>query len=395
MFDLDSHGSDSASTSSASSLCEGKEEGLLPIRAPATTPRGGCKLTGGVLGPSPQEQRRRTAELDVATAQRLRGARWRGELSGQPLSTGLGDRGATSGPTRVASGGSANLAASSAAGCSNSGVGAPVGAGRSKFGSSIAEALQLRNDERDRLLLRRLQRQRELEKDDVRLAEKDVEVGVFVTPAYRSLLQRHLQQSASPSNSASASAATGRHSVAGDHPVNDDDDSPIDAYLRELDEKQTKRQLTAGRDSVAAIPPPVVSKDYYARAMMAPIEDERLQTSSIQGACGNAPRGEAKAPEAPPSPHLAELLSLVGAAPPSSSLLSNDHLAQNVPAKSSERPRDVVKWNDSTNSGSGIVSHARLVFKTREVSRQRCATKATIEACARRCDERIAKWILN
>lgn len=104
--------------------------------------------------------------------------------------------------------------------------GGPSSQERSRFGSSIAEALRLRRETRERVLLQRILRQRREEEGNEDLAEKDMEVGVFITPQYLSALKRQRStRAASPGGLAKQAE-------------NMEDMDPLELYVQELEERR-------------------------------------------------------------------------------------------------------------------------------------------------------------
>ncbi|EAN92452.1 hypothetical protein C3747_40g31 [Trypanosoma cruzi] len=100
--------------------------------------------------------------------------------------------------------------------------------GESRFYASMAEALQVRRDAREALFLQRIQKRRQEEAGNSELVEKDLEVGVFVTPQYLAALkrQKHL--------SVDASHVRAGIDTAGSVEVTD----PLEVYVRQLEEKR-------------------------------------------------------------------------------------------------------------------------------------------------------------
>ncbi|RNE99438.1 uncharacterized protein Tco025E_09014 [Trypanosoma conorhini] len=118
--------------------------------------------------------------------------------------------------------------------------GARAGGEGSRFHASMAEALQLRRDAREALLLRRVQKQRQEEAGNVELVEKDLEVGVFVTPQYLAALRRQRNFLVASSAGSAGSAAAG----------DEDGMDPVEAYVRRLEGERA----AAASQSSSALP---------------------------------------------------------------------------------------------------------------------------------------------
>ncbi|RNF11944.1 hypothetical protein TraAM80_00639 [Trypanosoma rangeli] len=103
----------------------------------------------------------------------------------------------------------------------------------SRFYASMAEALRLRKDAREALLLQRIQKQRQEEANNADLVEKDLEVGVFVTPQYLAALKRQKNLLTASFHDGLVNAAAGGEEGI-DH---------LEAYVRQLEEKRTAATL--------------------------------------------------------------------------------------------------------------------------------------------------------
>lgn len=396
LFDRDS----SLSSSSAASS-NGEDEGTLPVRAPPVRPT--ASHAGSTTSPSTSgpltllEQRRRMAEADAASGRRLGtgSAPWRREL----LRNGPG-----SSSIHPAGSASANTTAEATTALDST----KKTGDASKFGGSIAAAMNLRKEEKEKMLLKRLQQQRSEEArggDGKALAQKDLEVGVFVTASYRALLQRNIQPPAKASGTTDAEDTKagltdkGKRAHGGDKSDSDEENDPLSAYLRQLEgQKQVGR---AGQADTAAAPAsPSTSGDYYDQIMKAPLQEQRQQEEEERRGLMEEPhmedtadRGRHAAPDASPAPPtIAELQDLIGG-PPLSPSASNKtpftalepHSKVAAGPVSSPSVEEVKK--DAT---SAELVHAQLVYDTREARRNRAASDATLLACARRCDDRIA-----
>lgn len=392
LFDLDHSGSASSASSSAS------EEGVLPSRAPPPRSTGSASGTGTGSSGGPHssasplsalEQRRRMAERDAADW-RIDGTQWRGVLLGSaPLSS--------SAPPRPRA---------------PSGTAAPSADEGGKFGSSIAAALHLRQEEREQTLLRRLQQQRKAEAEGSEgraLAEKDMEVGVFVTPSYKALLQRNLHptdtrggDTANAGALHGGSAARDGNGGRVDGDGDEEDDGPLAAYLRQLESRggTTKVPTAAAVTTAAGAPSP---GDYYDRVMKAPLLEERVTTTTAQTQQVRAEEPEAPAditairpasitvgngadavPEATPPPTLAELEELLAGGAVTGSAPGR------APRRTSEAGGAHTPASRTDEEHSAVLAHAQIVFDAREARSRRGTTAATLVAGARRCDERIA-----
>nr|CCC94188.1 conserved hypothetical protein [Trypanosoma congolense IL3000] len=115
-----------------------------------------------------------------------------------------------------------------AGGCrSDTACGGSEEGGGSRFGSSIAEALKVRRDIREKLLLQRLSKQRLEETNSAELVKKDMEVGVFITPQYLNTLAR--QRSAQNTSQDACKVGALRSDEAVD---------PLEWYVRDLEERR-------------------------------------------------------------------------------------------------------------------------------------------------------------
>lgn len=289
----------------------------------------------------------------------------------------------------------------------------------SLFGNSIAAALQLRKSEQERLLLKRLQKERERDSTDAALVEKDMEVGVFVTPAYKQLLRRHRGGGQAEDGGAKAEGhadGSSRKHEKHDAVAQDDDDDPLEAYLRQLESKQ--RAMTEAEDSRRQEQSPASSSassalekqgsrtnghegDYYDAQMLAGLKgaQDRLHRTPHLPQQGEGPSSSGL-----PS-------SVAEAAPPT--LEELQHLLQLPPggtAKDAQRPAEETAAHDQVAPAETPVSqaqkidakrktavqeareeHERFLFAARESRKRRRADVQFIEACALRAEERIAK----
>lgn len=103
------------------------------------------------------------------------------------------------------------------------------GKDQSIFEGSIAAAMEVRKLERESLLLKRIQKQRTQDSQNPALVEKDMAVGVFVTPAYKEMMQRQRRTSGTQSGVSTSSAVTVKE---------DEEEDPLAAYLKELEARQ-------------------------------------------------------------------------------------------------------------------------------------------------------------
>ncbi|KEG15270.1 hypothetical protein DQ04_00121020 [Trypanosoma grayi] len=127
---------------------------------------------------------------------------------------------------RMQAGSRSMLRSEVAAASSSGGVGS--GQEPSRFQASIAEALQLRKDAREVVLLRRIQKQRREEASNSELVEKDLEVGVFVTPQYMAALKRQNNRQCATLSKAPSVIEDGGDAA-----------DPLEAYVRQLEEKRS------------------------------------------------------------------------------------------------------------------------------------------------------------
>ncbi|KPA76725.1 hypothetical protein ABB37_07557 [Leptomonas pyrrhocoris] len=385
---FDDDGSLSPSNSASSSDVD---EGTLPLRAPPVPlsrsagaaassfdvpVNGNNKYNnnsggGGGAPLTVLEQRRRMVEADEAG--RLFGGRgtapWRSALMGPPPAS------STPGET-------------------------------SKFGSSIAAAMNLRREEKEKTLLRRLQQQRRAEDENGEgnaLAQTDLEVGVFVTASYKAMLQRNIRPVAKGAHRTDTDDQLAQRGNADSEDAQEEDDSdPLSAYLRQLEHR---------RHASTIVPAKAAAGDYYDQIMKAPLREEKNdregnvakqhEVSSAVRAAENDSSDLSSDPTRVAPPTLAELQDLVGAAAaPSAAPTSSSSYAQPEDAlRSSASAVSSVATNEQSQPSvvdaereehSAVLAHARLVYDTREARRRRTGTDATVQACARRCDDRIA-----
>ncbi|KAG5493500.1 hypothetical protein JIQ42_01868 [Leishmania sp. Namibia] len=396
LFDVDN------SRSSSEALSSTSDEGTLPtcppppprLTAPSDAETSVSRSSAYADGTAPLsvlEQRRRMAELDAARW-RNGGARWHSELFGPPAA--------------------ALNSFSAAASSVQPERASPTFADSGKFGNSIAAALNLRREEKEKALLKRVGQQRKADEESIDvdvLAEKDTDVGVFVTASYKELLQRNLHLTEESIGRLGAQ----RHTTAdgdSDGGSSDDNDGPLGAYLRQL-------EGTSHHDTDANDASPSASRwasgDYYDRAMKAPLLEEENTSSTAAAAAAAAgaaaSRGEAgDFVEASPvvagsaernglsplvAPTLSELQDLVehtavgsSATPGSMKLPHADTGRTKGTAKPAAAAAAEGKADDAP---SAILAHARLLFDTRQAKSCRGANDATVVAAARRCDERI------
>lgn len=384
LFDVDSsHASSEASSSS--------DEDMLPACPPpppsaAYSPQASVTSSGAIAGyaasVSALEQRRRMAELDAA--RRLnRGAQWRNELLG-PSAADLGSFSAAP-PTAQAKS-------------------APsTSADAGKFGNSIAAALHLRREEKEKTLLKRLQQQRKAEEQSggsQALAEKDMEVGVFVTASYKALLQRNLHPT--EKSRGGEGAQPPKKGNGADDEGSSDDDGPLAAYLRQL---EGTRQPAAVTNDASPSASRSATGDYYERVMKAPLLDEKNASGTavaMTGSVGDASGFSEGAPEVTPSVEGSDTASL--AAPTLNEGQDRiEHAAVGpsstpgslvVPQAEAEKVKGTVKLapaaeTEADDVHSAVLAHAQLLFDMRQAKSRRGANPATLVAAARRCDERI------
>ncbi|CBZ37222.1 hypothetical protein, conserved [Leishmania donovani] len=339
-------------------------------------------IAGYAASASVLEQRRRIAELDAAR-QLNRGAQWRNELLGPPA---VAQRSFSAAPS------SAQTKSSP-----------PTSADAGKFGNSIAAALNLRRDEKEKTLLKRLQQQRRAEEESSgsqALAEKDMEVGVFVTASYKALLQRNLRPTERSSGGQSAQPSKK------DNGTNDegsgDDEGPLAAYLRQLESKHQPATVTSDASPAASR---MATGDYYERIMKAPLLEEKNASGTavaMAGSAGDAGGLPEVTPQVTPS---AEGIDAVSLAAPTLNELQGliEHTAfgpsptpgsLGVPQTEVEKAMDTVKpaaaaETEAADVHSAVLAHAQLLFDTRQAKSSCGANPATLVAAARRCDERI------
>lgn len=295
------------------------------------------------------------------------------------------------------------------------------------FGQSIAAALQLRKEDQEQLLLRRIRQQRAAEAGNTELVEKDLEVGVFVTPAYKALLRKQLVRpkedgTASASSSKAPEAASGKA---------EEEEEPLGAFLRQLEasparaggERQRAPGVGGGTPETSDSSSVVRNRsDYYEMQMRAQLAEaarheqsrpkastsaeeqelapgsQRRAVVSAEATCG----GEVCAP--PPS--LSELQALVAAdaVPPISSDASHK-----TASASPQPPLDTAGSNKTDEKGKGtkesargaatsevtsaLAHHQRVLYAAREAGKRRRADDAFIVACARRCEDRMLRLI--
>ncbi|CAG9580641.1 conserved hypothetical protein [Leishmania major strain Friedlin] len=342
----------------------------------------GGSIAGYAASVSALEQRRRMAGLDAA--RRLnRGAQWRNELLGPPA---VAERSLSAAPS------SAQPKSAS-----------PTSADAGKFGNSIAAALSLRREEREKTLLKRLQQQRKAEEEGSgsrALAEKDMEVGVFVTASYKALLQRNLHPTEKASGGQGAQPS--KNADGADDEGSSDDEGPLAAYLRQLE--STRQSATVASEASPAVSG-VATGDHYERIMKAPLLDEKNASGTavaMAGSVGDAGCLAEATPKVIPSaggsdaaslaaPTLNELQDLMehtsaGPSPTPGSLGAPQTETEEI---GTAKPAGAAAETEAANVHSAVLAHAQLLFDTRQAKGRRGANPTTLVAAARRCDERI------
>ncbi|KPI84478.1 hypothetical protein ABL78_6466 [Leptomonas seymouri] len=389
LFDRDS----SVSSCDSSSL-DGEDGGLLPLRAPPVPPdcraKGAPSSSSGASQSSASapatvlEQRRRVADADAARRRCgvLGSAPWRSEVMRHP-------------PITVATQSTASSTGET-----------------SKFGSSIAAAAVLRKEEKEKLLLRRLQQQRKAEEqggDGNALAQKDLEVGVFVTASYRAMLQRNIRPSGTESRMSGTDDGQAKSSVDGEDEEEERDH--LSVYLRQLESES--QALTSAPASAAGVVASASSTagDYYDRIMKMPLQagkennresDTGKQREEDSATCQAEKISSVLPPDstAVVSPTLAELQDLIGGpsepslTPTLPSYTQSEEAVQSresasLLAETAKQSQPAIE-DAEKDVHSAVLAHARLLYDTREARHRRIGTDAIVQACARRCNDRIA-----
>lgn len=392
LFDRDSSVESSSASSSASNGDDGPS---LPLRAPPVSSPRTATSAAAAAGSAPLsalEQRRCMAEADAA-GRRLGHARapWHRELVRRPAPTEASKSAVSDGGASAASSGSGE---------------------QSKFGASIAAAMQLRRDEKEKTLVQRLQQQRAAEAqgtDGAALAEKDVEVGVFVTASYRAVLQRNVHPSQTTESqqrqAGQQAAASSVVENATEGEKAEDDDDPLAAYLRQLDAE--KRDTRATAEQTEGLPSSsAMTGDYYDRIMKVPMQEKEKRAAVVgevpntEGLAGAASASTTAATSFQP-PSLSELQDLIGAQdlPGPAAAPAPGFVSSFPPALPQQQTLTPVAARQTTTeeeeAHSAVLAHARLVYDAREARRLRSANDATVLALAQRCDARIAAAVLR
>ncbi|SYZ69017.1 hypothetical_protein [Leishmania braziliensis MHOM/BR/75/M2904] len=385
LFDVDSSCSFSDAPSSSS------DEGTLPTCPPppplATYDSLPSVAKSGTIAScaaplSALEQRRHMAQLDAAR-QRNRGVLWRNELLGSPA---VDLKGVIAGASSVQV---ERTYATSDPG---------------KFGNSIAAALNLRREEREKALLKRLQQQRKAEEegsDGQALAEKDTEVGVFVTAAYKALLRRNLHPAGRNICDQGAQLPTKANYDDGEG-SDEDNDGPLGVYLRQLEGTVHPATHTNSAPPSAS---QLTTGDYYECIMKAPLLEEKNASGTavaVARSGGSAGDGTEALPAVALSMEGSDLTSLTAPTLRETQDLIKHRAAGssstpgslNVPQTNVEETKGDVKPSVATEGEaddvhSAVLTHARLLFDARQSKNYRGVNHATLVAAARRCDERI------
>ncbi|EPY19191.1 hypothetical protein AGDE_15372 [Angomonas deanei] len=198
---------------------------------------------------------------------------------------------------------------------------------KSVFGNSIAKALQLKKETQQELLLGRLKRQREAERNDTELVEKDLQVAPFVSPAYRKVLRER----------------TTKHT---NTPAEEEEDL-LDKYIADLEKSAPAKTASETTEGGA--------DNFY---------DKQMNAILLQGAKSEGPAEEATPVAAPSAPPVAENGS-TGQAPPTETL---SHREGKPEAKT---------------------DHQKELFVLRELRKRRRVDDTFIEAATQRSEERI------
>lgn len=106
------------------------------------------------------------------------------------------------------------------------------------FARSIEEARRRREEEREDAIIRNLAKQREADLGDAELVEKDLSVGVFVTPQYKEHLHRRIKSRGDASLAAVASTLLTRNGNQKKYDDDSDDDEPLQSHIFAFDKKK-------------------------------------------------------------------------------------------------------------------------------------------------------------
>lgn len=222
----------------------------------------------------------------------------------------------------------------------------------SRFHTSIAEALQLRRDAREALLLRRIQRQRQEEAGCSELVNKDLEVGVFVTPQYLAALRRHRGPAKGSSESLAPNDATDGADGA----------DPLEAYVRQLEEK---RQAITLQSSFAAPSTDVRTADgSNCDDVKMTVERQAVQQSlSVNNSSGASLAVTLEASGEVSVPSLNAVRTAAAAAPHDtrSGERNDDHvslcISQQVSSSQNVSPEDVLRVSRENRKRSRVDNH--------------------------------------
>lgn len=268
------------------------------------------------------------------------------------------------------------------------------GGDASVFGSSIAAALQLRKAEQEKLLLKRIQKAKERDAEDASLVEKDLEVGVFVTTAYKQMLRRHrgAHGSSTAEKGVDGKASEGHaRECEGD---NDDDDDPLETYLRKLEKAKEQRPSGADRAISAADSNGAggAAADFYDTMVLAELReaqrrqqtDERPQQHVLADprSVSSGPIREGVSPSAEEPQRLQPGTEV---APVSSA----DRERVGTAGVSSQPPTDAAP----PGAVSAREEYGNVLRAARESRKRRRAGADVVEACTRRAVERMERCL--
>lgn len=117
--------------------------------------------------------------------------------------------------------------------------------GGSVFGKSIASALEQRRREREDRAYARLQQRRLEEQQQPELAEKDKEVGVFITSSYRDLLRRrHAGGQTAQGTRPEESLVKGAGLTS-----SKEEEDPLESFIQSLEREQVESNVVGSEES--------------------------------------------------------------------------------------------------------------------------------------------------
>ncbi|CCW66180.1 unnamed protein product [Phytomonas sp. Hart1] len=278
----------------------------------------------------------------------------------------------------------------------------------SVFGNSIAAALRLRKEEQEELLLRKLCAERS---NDPSLIEKDLEVGVFVTSAYKKMLRHHQKRCSGLDDATDKVSSEPTDSA---EKGEDNDDDLLESYIRSLERNLPKIRAISETD------PPRLSCNnvtnglsctskrkaselgsHYDQVMLMRLHEDAQASGRTQEQ--QPPQGHS-IEDVINRPSLSELKTLVlteGAVTHTEDAILTDGKEMSIPdamnksvpcsGGNTDRPPDAGRGVKSQNEA--LIEHKRTLFLAREARKRRRVDAAFIYGCAQRCEERMIKLL--